>query len=345
MKQGLKRQRHQTEETEEIEEREERGISKQMLMVLIPLIVILVVIIFCVIRVILWNNGTDYHYEAQGDLSDLETESEDYFVAMDKELVEGREDDGLDILFLGDDLLTYGDSENSIPNQVAAATGARVYNCAFPGSSMACKNKEFSDTYCNDVFSFIMLATYVYANDFTILDYYKDSADIYDSSFDPAIETLKSIDFNDIDIVFLCYGTHDYLNGYKTTELNNPTARDSVTGSFTLGMNVLHELYPHLRFVIMSPTFCYYDEGDGTLTQGDIRRVGETDETLGGYIIAMKAICVENNVSFLDNYFGIPLHAETAQKYMVDAIHVNDECRTLIANKVIDFVQTKLYWQ
>lgn len=334
--------KHQIEETQD---RERGGIPKQALMVFVPLIVILLIIIFCIIKVIIWNNGTEYHYEGQGDLSELESESEDYFVAMEKALVEGREDDGLDILFLGDDLLSYGDSSTSIPNQVAAATGARVYNCAFPGSAMACRYAEFNEEYCSDVFSFIRLATCIYANDFTLVDYYKDFADIYDSSFDSAIETLKSIDFNDIDIIFLCYGTYDYLNGYKTTDVANPTAVDAMTGALTLGVNVIHELYPHIRFVVMSPAFCYYDEGDGTLTQGDIRRVGETDATLGGYVIALKAICVEDNISFLDNYFGIPLNAETAQQYMVDAVHVNDECRTLIANKVIDFVKYRLYWQ
>lgn len=331
--------RHEIEEQEE----EESRFPKQMLLVLIPLAAILAVIIFCIIKVIIWNNGTDYHFNGPEDLSSLDAESEDYFTAMDPELLAGREDDGLYILFLGDDIFTYGDTDTSIPNQVAEATGATVYNCAFSESTLASKNLVFDEEYCNDVFSFSRLAYCIKSGDFTLVDYYKERADIYDSSYDEAIDTLKSIDFDQIDVICLGYGTYDYLNGYMTTDVNNTSAANAVTGALTTGITAIREAYPHIRFVVMSPTFCYYDEGDGTLSQGDIRRVGITDETLGGYVVAMKAICVELSVSFLDNYFGIPLNAETAQQYLDDAVHVNDTCRKLIADKVINYVKTKMY--
>lgn len=328
----------------EIEERDEGFFTKQRLLVLIPFVIILTVIIFCIIRILIWNKGKDYHFEGSGDPSNLAVESEDYFVAMDPSLLEGREDDGeLHILFLGDDIFTYGDSTQSIPNQVASATDATVYNCAFPGSTLSLSTPTFDESNCNDVFSFAMIALGINANDFLFMDYYKESADIYDSTFDHTIEQLKSIDFNKIDVIFLDYGTYDYLNGHMTTDITSPMALHAVTGSLNAGISAIQQSYPHIRFVLMSPTFCYYDEGDGTLTQADIRRVGSTNETLGGYIIAMKAMCVELNISFLDNYFGIPLNAETAQQYLVDAIHVNDECRKLIADKVINYIKTRMY--
>lgn len=328
----------------EIEEREEGFFTKQRLLVLIPLVIILAIIIFCIIRVLVWNKGKDYHFEGAGDPSNLASESEDYFVVMDQTLLEGREDDGeLHILFLGDDIFTYGDNAQSIPNQVAAATDATVYNCAFPGSTLSLSGPAFTESNCNDVFSFYMLSLCINANDFSFIDYYKASAGIYDSSFESTIEQLKSVDFNKIDVIFLGYGTYDYLNGHMTTDVTNPIAANAVTGSLNAGISAIQQLYPHIRFVLMSPTFCYYDEGDGTLTQADIRRVGSTNETLGGYIVAMKAMCVELNISFLDNYFGIPLNAETAQQYLADAIHVNDDCRKLIADKVINYIKTKMY--
>lgn len=328
----------------EIEEREEESFTRHRLLVLIPFIIILAIIIFCIIRVLVWNKGKDYHFEGSQDPANLTSESEDYFVVMDQTLLEGREDDGeLHILFLGDDIFTYGDSSQSIPNQVAAATGAAVYNCAFPGSTLSLSNPTFNESNCNDVFSFFMISLCINANDFSFMDYYKGSADIYDSSFDSAIEQLKTIDFNKIDVIFLGYGTYDYLNGHMTTDIANPLAPNAVTGSLDAGISTIQQLYPHIRFVLMSPTFCYYDEGNGTLTQADIRRVGSTNETLGGYIVAMKAMCVELNISFLDNYFGIPLNAETAQQYLVDAVHVNDECRKLIADRIINYIKTKMY--
>ena len=330
----------------EIDEIDERHSFNHRLMVLIPLAIILLLIIFCIIRILIWNKGKDYKFEKPSDLSNLNTESEDYYVAMDKNLLSEHADDGeLHILFLGDDIFTYGDDAQSIPNQVAQATGATVYNCAFPQSTLALSEATFNESNANDAFSFSMLALGIHAGDFSFLDYYKESSTIYDSTVEQTIQELKNIDFNKIDIIFLGYGTYDYLNGHMTTDITSSIALNSVTGSLTAGITTIRELYPHIRFVLMSPTFCYYDEGDGTLSQGDIRRVGSTNENLGGYVVSMKAVCIDLEVSFLDNYFGIPLNAETAQQYLVDAIHVNNKCRELIANKVIDYINTKLYWQ
>lgn len=159
------------------------------------------------------------------------------------------------------------------------------------------------------------------------------------------ITQLKLIDFNQIDMIFLAYGTYDYLNGLKTTDVNNEKAVNAMTGALYTGIDVIHEAYPHIRFIVIAPTFCFYDEGNGTLSPGDVRRVGETDENLGGYVVALRAMCEMIGASFLDNYFGIPLNAETAQEYLVDNVHVNDKTRRLIADKVIDFVEHRLYTQ
>ena len=70
--------RHEIEEQEEKESR----FSRQKLLILIPLAAILAVIIFCIIKVIIWNNGTDYQFNGPEDPSSLDSESEDYFTAM-----------------------------------------------------------------------------------------------------------------------------------------------------------------------------------------------------------------------------------------------------------------------
>lgn len=329
----------------EPEEQNEPRFSKQFYMVIIPLAVILALVLFCVIRIILWNNGSLSSRDPQRTDIEPESESADYFVAMDQSLLAGREDDGLQILFLGDDLLTYGAPETGIPYLTAQATDAQIYNCAFPGSTMSSRNLIFDENYGNDVFSFARLAFCIRSNDYALIDYYKENATIYNSSFDETIETLKNIDFNDIDIIFLCYGTYDYLNGHTTTDINNPSAVDAVTGALTAGIDAIHETYPHIRFVIMSPAYCFYDEGNGMLSSCYLRRVGLTNETMGGYVAAINAICIELNVTFLDNFFGTPLTEETAQEYMDDATHVNARFRQFIANKVIDFLEHRLYWQ
>lgn len=321
----------------------ESSSSKQKLLILIPLAAIALILVFCIIKIIVWNNGTRYHYIEPDDLSVIDSEPMDYYTGMDRSLLEGRDDGETHILFLGDDIFTFGDAADSIPNQVAAQTGATVYNCAFPQSTLASRYSVFNEDYCTDAFSFVRIAYCIKSDNYDLINAYKANADIYDPSFEETIAALMAIDFNKIDMIFLDYGTYDYLNGHMTTDVNDEKAADALTGSLYSGICAIWETYPHIRFIVMSPTFCYYDEGDGTLTPGDIRRVGSTNANLGGYIVALRAMSESIGVSFLDNYFGIPLHAETAQEYLLDAVHVNDKIRALISDKVIDFIQNKQY--
>lgn len=340
--------------------------KRQRLMVLLPLLIILGIIALIVgifgFKFGFWAcSSKQYHYEADENINVEVSDSQDYYVAFDKALVEGRTDDDTYILFMGDDILSYG--ETSIPSIVASSTGATVYNCTFPGSSYARDDENLSLNTCDDVFSFISLATCIMADDYTMLDYYKTYANIYKGNeevFDSSIKEIESIDFNDVDIIFLCYGTHDYLKAHNTTSVYNPTSQEAMTGSLTLGMNAIHEKYPHIRFVVVSPTYCYYTEEDGSLSSGDMRYVGipadqqSTDdletwghsyENLSGYVTALNYISIADNVTYLDCYYDNLLHAETADKYLDDAIHVNEDVRKYMGNKLSDYVKYKLYFQ
>lgn len=315
----------------------------QRLLILIPLAAIVLVILFCIAKILIWDKGTRFHFDEPEDPSSLDSEAMDYYHPMAPELLAGRDDKETHVLFLGDDILTYGSQESSIPVQTASATGATVYNCAFPGSSYASRYESFNEDYCTDAFSFIRIAYCIKSGDFTLLDAYKTEADIYDPTFDAKITQLQMIDFNQIDIIFLGYGTFDYLNGHTTTDAANDKATTAMTGALYAGIETIHEAYPHIRFVVLAPTFCFYDEGNGTLSPGDIRRVGASDENLGGYVVALRAMCEIAGASFLDSYFGIPLTAETAQEYLTDNIHVNDTVRKMIADRVIDYIEHRQY--
>lgn len=337
--------RHPIEEDYENETERTGFFSGQRLLILIPLAAIIAVIIFCVVKVIIWDKGTRFHFDGPEDDSSLQSEAMDYYASMNSELLAGRDDKETQILFLGDDILSYGSGETSIPTLTEAATGATVYNCPFPGSCYASSYESFNDEYCNDAFSFVRIAYCIKSGDFTLLEAYKTEADIYDPSFDSTITQLQMIDFNQIDIIFLAYGTHDYLNGLQTTDGANEKAITAMTGALYTGIDVIHEAYPHIRFAVISPTFCFYDEGNGTLSPGDVRRVGVSEENLGGYVVALRAMCEMIGTSFLDMYFGIPLNADTAQEYLTDNLHVNDNARRLIADKVIDYVEHRQFVQ
>lgn len=337
--------------------------KRQRLMVLLPLLglvgIIAILIIVFGLKFGLWAcSSREYHYEATGDIDVEISDSQDYYVAFDKELVAGRDDDDTYILFLGDDILTYG--ETSIAEQVADNTGATVYNCGFSGSSYARDAEKLSLDTCDDVFSFISIATCIMTGDYTMLDYYKTYANIYEAEeFDKSLDTLEHIDFNDIDIIFLCYGTNDYLRGHNTKNIYNPSSQEATTGALTLGMEAIHTKYPHIRFVVVSPTYGFYTSEDGTKISGDLYYTGipsdeqspdnletwgRSYESLAGYVSAINDIAIRDNVTYLDCYYDNILHAENSDKYMDDAIHVTDEVREYMANKLSDYIKFRLYF-
>lgn len=341
------------ESAEEIPDEEEddlsapsvkHGRSKTFLMVMITLGIILILLIVAVVKILVWNKGVDYHFDAPEDPSCVEVETLDFYATMSSADLAGHDDGVTQVLFLGDDIFSYGDSSTSIASYVGAQTDAVIYNCGFSGSTMASVCAPFTPEYCNDAFSFVRIASAIASNDFSLIDEYKYGADIYTPEFEDAITTLESIDFNQLDILIIDYGTHDYQQEIIMTNVNNLSASNSYSGALILGVQKLQEAYPHLRIAVVSPTFCFYDEGNGTLTGGDIRRVGETEDHLAGYISAIASACVDPlYITFLDCYLGSSLNVQTAQQYMDDAIHVKPVIRKEIADKIVDFLQHKLY--
>lgn len=309
--------------------------------------VIAIIFIIAVVKLIIWNNGTKF--EVSDTSENLNTEVEDYFVTMDPALLEGREDDGVTtIVMLGDDILSSQRGEDGVATLVKESTNSTVYNCSFEGSSMASAKAVMDlDNHPMDAFSAYRISSCIATEDFQLLDYALANLEEPESYFADTIELLRNMDFNNVDIIMLHYGVNDYLAGRVTTNIYDPNDVASVTGSLAYTIETIQNKYPHIRIVVSSPTFCYYEEEDGTLVGSDLRKTGDNDlntlGSLGDYMIAMKVICVERNVTFIDNYYGVNINTETAQQYLEDNVVPNKEGRKMLADHISDVVNNKLY--
>ncbi|MBQ8326207.1 MAG: SGNH/GDSL hydrolase family protein [Lachnospiraceae bacterium] len=302
------------------------------------LIAIVIIIILAVMRVLSFFEPVKRDFTPK-DPEDLSNESEDYFVADTTVYPDDYVDDGVTtILVLGDDSFAADRGSTGLAALVAKQTGATVYNCSFLGTTISSPKALDYMTKPIDSFSLYRIMSCIQYESVLLLEDSMTYMETVPEHFEETVALLGSIDFDTIDIVILSYGINDYLTGSITTDVNDPTNTvvNSVSGSLTTSIRVLREKYPHIKIVINSPTFAYYIEEDGTLSGGDTRRTGfQTDENLGGYMVNMKNTAVEENVTFIDNYYGVDIFSHNADKYLADSpIHLNEAGRQLVADHI-----------
>lgn len=309
-----------------------------------------IVIIFAAIAIKLftWNSPAEEIPIETIDFNTLTTEPEDYFYTVDINTIENYTDDGeLHVVMLGDDSIKDYSDGSGIPALVSQSTNAITYPCSFPSMTMATKNMEFDVAYGYDAFSFYYMALCISKNDYTflrdILPALQQEKPL--SDYEDALAALEAIDFNLVDIMVISCGVQDYLKGYTQVNTIFPEAyiSNSYVDALMQGIDWIRAAYPQLQFIIMSPTFCYYVEEDGSYTSCDIRKTADNG-TLEDYMISAKSAAVAMNATYLDNYRGINISAENAKAYLTDTTtYPNANGRRLIADKLSETILERIY--
>lgn len=308
--------------------------KKGMITHIVIISIILIILAVSVYKLVKWNQGNPDAGAITTD-ENFDTEPEDYIAALNPDLL--KEDDGkTTIVFLGDDILGKNTGKDSIPEQAAAMIGPDtvVYNCGFDGMYMSATSTAWDDANSKDAFSLYWLTKSITLNDYSLLE---NVADEVNKDFKPIIKTLQGIDFNDVDVITIMYGVHDYLDGRLVTNVADHSDPAAYSGALKASAALIKEAYPHIRIVVMAPTFCRLEQ-DGKTVNCDVTNTGYG--TLPDYMIASKAIAVDENFTLLDNYYGVDINADTYEKYLEDNIHPNAEGRKLIAARLAKLLTT-----
>ena len=226
------------------------------------------------------------------------------------------------------------DSSDNLANLIAGETGATVYNCSISGSYMAAQIADYDptldpmDAYC--LYWLVNLAAGV-----PLDGYYERAAEALGDQNPPeaaeVINTLKTLDFNTIDTVAIMYDATDYLMGNGMYNDDNPTDPTTFTGNLEASIEVLQSLYPHIRIIVMSPTYAYAVDEDGNYVSSDMYIYNNRD-VLSTYVIKECYSANLHSVSFIDNLYG-SITEDNAKEYLVDNLHLNVKGRKLIAKR------------
>ena len=263
-----------------------------------------------------------------------DTESQDYILPLITAAENIHEDDGETVIVCFGNAPFADDrgADNNVCNLIAQKTGATVYNCSIPGSHMTAYNETFlADSVPMDAFSFYWLTTMFCLDNFQIADnafkYIPDvSPDITES-----FELLKSIDFDKVDVITLMYDGSDYLDNLAIVNTNF-TDPQTFCGSMAAGIELIQETYPHIRIIVMSPTYAFNVAEDGSYVSSDI--VENDWGFLATYSSWQAQTAYQQTVSFVDHFYGT-IHEDIAGEYLEDNIHLNNKGREAVAERFV----------
>ena len=231
----------------------------------------------------------------------------------------------------------YGTSSN-VGEMIADLSGATVYNCAVSGSHLATTYYLFNPAVDPmDAFNFYWLTAFL---GYEGVDFCDQSLEKYPDALPPEAEaayrTLCSIDFSTVDVIGIMYDASDYLEGRSIFNPENDTDIQTYYGNMNAGIQLLQETFPHIRIIIMSPTYAYAVDENGEYVDSDIHIYDEYP--LSTYSLMLDQCAAGLGVSYVDNFYGT-VNINNASDYLIDNVHLNMDGRKKVAERFVYALQ------
>lgn len=299
---------------------------------------IAIIVIICAYKLYKWDQGVQFEgYDPNDQTTDFDVEVLDSIIPLAPDKRQGHEDDGVTtILCLGNDPFSLNKGEHGLAEQIAAKSGATVYNGSFTASTIGAAFKTYNDGYWMDALSLSYLAKGLCTGDFSLI--LSAAYCSYDPDFVPTVEMLQELDMNKVDIICIMYDGIDYINQIPSDDPNDPYSIVAYTGALRSAITDIQEAYPFIRIVVMSHTFCHSINEEGNFQNGDRADLGHG--TLSHYLQKELDVTMDCGVSWIDNFYG-SINEDNYLDYMTDYIHFNDAGRELLAQRFVDCILPK----
>ena len=241
---------------------------------------------------------------------------------------------GENIKLFGKKIVNFGDSifgnmrpPQDVSTAIAKLLGATVYNLGFGGCRMSSNSANW------DAFSMYQLAHSIATNDFSVQDAVDvDNVPGMPTYFTQTRTLLKSIDFSDVDIVTIAYGTNDFTAGVPVSN-SDPDDTDTFAGALRYSIEQLLGAYPNLRIFVCTPTYRFWMDGGGVFTDDSDTHV-ISGQTLLDFVTSVKNVAEEYHLPAIDNYYELGVNKFNRSEWFNpnDGTHLNHDGCVLIAH-------------
>lgn len=232
--------------------------------------------------------------------------------------------EGKTVVCFGDSLFGMYRDSTSAPAYIEEVTGATVYNVGFGGCRMS---NHPSHGYAE--FSMWALAKAIADDDWTSQDTYASQGSDY---FPDQLAILKGIDFDEVDIAVIHYGTNDFGGGVAIGQNALATTHDTLCGAMRYSIEALLSAYPRLKIYISLPVFRFWTSGS-TTTYSD-SYTNSQNNTLVEVVEAMRSIAREYNLPVIDGYYNLGINKINASEFLGDGTHHNAAGRKLFGTYI-----------
>ncbi len=298
-------------------------------------IIIGIVLITSIVKLIIWNIGTQSDYDPNNIADDFLIEPLDTIYKVNTAKIEGYVDDGVTtVLLIGNDPLTDKPGEGGIASLVADKTKAEVTQAGFTGTCVAAKNSEYSEDYPADLFSLSYLTKAMCDGDYALQDNALLAGSV-NADFAASLDVLKNTDYSKVDVLVFLYDASDYLQTRNLYDENNPLNTGTYAGALRATATQIKEAYPHIRIIFMSPYFASIVAEDGTYLSGDTTNLG--CGTMTNYLQFSVDVGNECMFTVIDNYYGTIIESK-ASEYLTDNVHLNDKGREALAKRLAETI-------
>ena len=302
------------------------------------LVVAVTVVTIITIRIKNWGNFISQEDIFQDGEGTYEDTFDQIFPVLDAEgnIIFGSSDGEWNVLILGNSPFSDDrDSKDSLANIIAERTEANLINCSISGSYAAAEHPDFNAEIAPmDAYTPFWLCTLTYTDE--IASYYTDAAEALGENTPPeaakVVATLSNLNMNTIDVITFMYDGTDYLMGHEMYSDQDATDIGQFTGNLAASIELIQEHYPHIRIIVMSPTYAFGIDENGEYISSDIQTYGQ--HFLSTYFNMQFAACYERGVTFVDNLYGT-INEDNASEYLTDNIHLNVEGRKLVAERFL----------
>lgn len=237
-----------------------------------------------------------------------------------------RDENRLQIVFLGDSILDGYRNETGIAYLTGVRCNADVYNLAMRGTSAALTTYEKSEYEQWDSRCLQGVVHAICGNvDPSILNGHR------------AGEVFATCDFSRTDYFVIEYGMNDFLAGLTMHDEEDFYDEYTYVGALRVAVQRLREHFPQAEIVLCSPNYAQFWGEDGAYL-GDGNMVNNGGGTLVAYHNVCLNVATDMNTLFLDGYNGIGLDAYTADEYLEDGVHLSQKGRDKYAEKLSEVI-------
>ncbi len=231
-----------------------------------------------------------------------------------------------------------GEKDN-VCEMFADATGATVYNCSIPGSYLSAQEITFHAGKCPmDAFSLYWLTTMFCMKNDQLYQYAIEAMEDIPQEITDSMEMLNSIDFREVDFIYIMYDGSDYFAGRPVSNPEIGTDIQTFAGSTAASIELIRKCYPWIRIIVMSPTYAFAIDENGEYVSSDIIKYGES--SLSSYVLDQYITAYNMHTTFIDNIYGT-FYEDIAKDYLADNLHLNQKGRELVVVRMIEAMENE----